>query len=126
VAVVAVVGLVLAVALIVSRQPRPVTGTATLDECLWGWPVVILDGEDWRAAVPDDLGPNAPRQIPVVRWPPGMRYDEAADVLLDERGDAAFRRGDRVRISGTMVRTGGDPAPCFYTVGVEIERIAGR
>jgi hypothetical protein len=120
----AVVGIVLAVALIVSRQPRPVTGTATLDECLWGWPVVILDGEGWRAAVPDDLGPNAPRQIPVAAWPPGMRYDEATGTLLDANEEVVFRQGDRVRVNGKIVRTSGDPAPCFDTVGVQIEQIA--
>jgi hypothetical protein len=55
-----------------------------------------------------------------------MRYDETAGALLDAEGETVFRRGDRVRVNGTIVRTGGDPAPCFYTVGVKIETIAAQ
>jgi hypothetical protein len=121
---VVVIGLVLAAAVFISRMPRPVSGTATLDECLGGWPVVVFEGEDWRVAMPDDLQAAAPRQIPVAAWPSGMRFDEAAGTLMDANDEVLFRRGDRVRLDGAIVRTTGDPAPCFYTLGVQVEQIS--
>jgi hypothetical protein len=121
-----IAGVVLVAALVISNLPRPITALGTLDQCLWGWPVIVFEGEDWKAAVPDGLGASAPRQIPVATWPSGMRYDETAGALLDAEGETVFRRGDRVRVNGTIVRTGGDPAPCFYTVGVKIETIAAQ
>ncbi len=118
-----VAAVVIAVALVVARLPRPVVATGTLDQCLGGWPVVVFEGEDWKAALPDDIRPYAQRQIPVADWPSGMRFDEAAGTLLDGQGAAVFRNGDRVRVAGTIVRTQGDPAPCFYTLGVRIESL---
>lgn len=38
-------------------------------------------------------------------------------------GDHVFRNGDRLRIAGTIVETQGDPAPCFYTLGVKSDTI---
>ena len=116
-------GVVLAAALVIPRLPRPITAVGTLDACKWGWPVVVFEGDDWRAGLPDDLRAVAPRQIPIAEWPSGLRFDETSGKLLDEKGDAVFRRGDRVRVSGTIVRTSGDPAPCFYTLGVKVESI---
>jgi hypothetical protein len=121
-----IAGVVLVAALVISNLPRPITALGTLDQCLWGWPVIVFEGEDWKAAVPDGLGASAPRQIPVATRPSGMRYDETAGALLDAEGETVFRRGDRVRVNGTIVRTGGDPAPCFYTLGVKIETIAAQ
>ena len=114
---------VLAVTLVVSRLPRPVAAAGTLDQCLWGWPVIVFEGEDWKAALPDDIRPYAQRQVPVAEWPSGMRFDETAGALLDADGAAVFQKGDRIRVAGTIVRTGGDPAPCFYTIGVRIDSI---
>lgn len=110
-------------AVVIRGLPRPVAGFASLDQCLWGWPVVAFEGEAWRDAVPDGLGAVAPSTIPVASWPRGLRFDEGARALIDEAGAVVFRSGDRVRISGSMVRTSGDPAPCFYTVGVNVESI---
>jgi hypothetical protein len=118
---VAVVGGVLALVFVFAR-PHPVAAVATLDECFWGSPVVAFEGEEWRSAVPDNLGASAPNQIPVASWPIGMQYDAKADVLLDSRGDVVYRKGDRVRVAGTFVRGSGD-TPCYYTVGVNIESI---
>ena len=117
-------GVVLVAALVISNLPRPVAALGTIDQCLWGWPVIVFEGEDWKAAVPDNRGPYQQRQIPVAEWPKGMRYDEAAGLLLDQAGAVVFRKGDRVRVNGSIVRTSGDPAPCFYLLGVKIDTIA--
>lgn len=122
-AVVIVVGVALVGAFVVARLPRSISAVGTLDQCLWGWPVVVFEGEDWKAALPDNLRAYAPRQIPVAEWPVGLRFDETAGVLLDGQGDAVFRNGARVRVAGTVVETQGDPAPCFYTLGVKVETI---
>jgi hypothetical protein len=112
-----------ATGLILVRLPRPVDAVGTLDECPGGWPVVVFEGEDWKAALPDNIRPYAQRQIPVADWPSGMRFDRSAGALLDRHGDLVFRKGDRVRVAGTIVETQGDPAPCFYTIGVKIDTI---
>ena len=122
-AILLVAAVVLAVALVLAGLPRPVAATGMLDQCLGGWPVVVFDGEDWKAALPDEIGPYAQRQMPVADWPAGMRFDEAAGALLDAHGAAVFHKGDRVRVAGSIVRTQGDPAPCFYTLGVRVESI---
>jgi hypothetical protein len=126
-ALVVLLGVLLAAAVIVPRLPHPVEGVATLDQCLWGWPIVAFEGEDWRAALPNSIAEEyrayAQRQTPVVEWPNGMRVDEAAGVLLDAQGHAVYRKGDRVRVAGTIVETSGDPAPCYYRVGVKIDEI---
>jgi hypothetical protein len=41
-ALVVLLGVLLAAAAIVPRLPRPVGGLATLDQCLWGWPIVAF------------------------------------------------------------------------------------
>ena len=117
-------GVLLAAALVASRLPRPVASLGTLDQCLWGWPVVVFEGEDWRDALPDNLRAYAQRQIPIAEWPKGMRFDEAAGALLDEHGDALFHKGDRVRVKGSVIEVHGDPSPCYYTLGVRVEEIA--
>lgn len=119
-----VTGVALAAALLIARLPHPVAAVGTLDQCLWGWPVVVFEGEDWRDSLPGAFRANAQRQIPVVEWPSGMRFDEVAGSLLDGQGDAVFRKGDRVRVKGTFVETDGDPSPCYYTLGVKVETIA--
>lgn len=121
-----VVGIALAAGLVIARMPRAVAAEGTLDQCLGGWPVVVFEGEDWKAALPDDARPYAQRQIPVAEWPSGMSFDESAGALLDGRGEPVFRKGDRVRVAGAIVETHGDPAPCFYTLGVKIDTITGR
>lgn len=116
-------GVLLAAALILPRLERPVAGVATLDQCHWGWPVVAFEGETWRSALPDDVRSSAPREIPIVQWPSGLRFDEAAGALLDAQGGVVFRKGDRVRIQGSVVEVDGDPAPCFITIGVKVDAI---
>jgi hypothetical protein len=123
-AVLVVVGVVVAGALILPRLPRPVSGFGTLDQCLWGWPVVVFEGEDWKGALPDPIRPYAQRQMPIASWPTGMRFDETAGALLDAQGNAVFRKGDRVRIKGFVIEVHGDPSPCFYTLGVQVDEIA--
>jgi hypothetical protein len=114
----------LAAALLVPRLPRPVAGVATLGQCYWGWPVVAFEGEDWKRALPDSLRANAPGSIPIAQWPTGSHFDEATGALLDAHGDVLFRKGDRVRIVGSIVEVHGDPSPCFYTLGVVVNEIA--
>jgi len=106
-----------------TRLPRPVATTGMLDQCLWGWPVIVFEGEDWKSALPDEIQPHPQRQMPVAEWPTGFRFDETAGAVLDSEGVPVFHKGDRVRVVGTIGRTEGDPAPCFYTVGVRIESI---
>src|SRR5262245_46761699 len=108
---------------LLARMPRPVAAVGTLGQCLWGWPVINFEGEEWKAALPDGARPYGPHQMPVADWPSGMRYDETAGALLDERGEVVYRKGDRARIGGTIVGTGGGPAPCYYTLGVKVETI---
>jgi hypothetical protein len=117
-------GVLLASALILPRLPHPVAGAATIDQCHGGWPVLVFEGEGWRNALPGDVRASAPRQIPVARWPSGLRFDEAEGVVIDARGDMAFRDGDRVTIRGSVIEVHGDPSPCFYTLGVEVDEIA--
>ena len=123
-AILLLVGVLLAVALILPRLPRPVSGVGTLDACLTGAPVVLFEGEDWKGALPDDLRAYPPRQLPIAAWPSGMRFDEAAGALLDSHGGALFHKGDRVRIKGSVIEVHGDPSPCYYTLGVKVEEIA--
>jgi hypothetical protein len=119
-----VAGVGLVAALVMSALPRPVAAIGTIDQCGGGWPVIAFEGEDWKAAMPDDARMSAPRGIPVSEWPKGMRYDESAGALLDADGMTVFRNGDRVRVRGSIVRTSGDPAPCFYLLGIKVETIA--
>jgi hypothetical protein len=123
-AIVVVVGVLLLGALILPRLPRPVAGVAMLGQCLGGWPVVQFEGEDWKDALPGDLRAYAPNSIPIAAWPSGLRFDEASGVLLDASGEPLFRKGDRVRIKGSVVEVHGDPSPCYYTLGVRVEEIA--
>jgi hypothetical protein len=53
-----------------------------------------------------------------------MRFDETAGTLLDADGRIAFHRGDRIRIAGSVVEVHGDPSPCFYTLGVNVDEVA--
>lgn len=118
-----VVAIAAAVVFVLPRLPRPVAGVGTLDECaLMSAPIVVLDGDAWRQALPDG-GVGAPNMLPVAAWPDGLRYDDATDTLRDPDGTVRFRRGDRVRISGTIVEVHGDPSPCYYTRHVRIDSI---
>ncbi len=121
--VVLIVGALVATALILPRLPRPVAGAATIDQCQGGWPVLVFEGSDWRKALPDNLQAGPPRQIPIARWPNGMHFDEPTGVLLDIRGDVALRKGDRVTIKGSVIEVHGDPSPCYYTLGVQVDEI---
>jgi len=121
---VVLVAVVVAGALIVSRLPRPVAAVGMLDQCLWGWPVVHFEGEDWKQAIPDNLRAYPPAYVPIAEWPSGLRFDKSAGALFNSAGDRLFRKGDRVRIEGSVIEVHGDPSPCFYTLGVKVEAIA--
>ncbi|HUP55736.1 MAG TPA: hypothetical protein VM408_09540 [Methylomirabilota bacterium] len=113
-----------AVAFILPRLPQPVGGVGTLDECaLMPAPVVVLDGDSWRQALPESARAGAPGMLPVAAWPDGLRYDDATDTVRDANGTVRFRRGDRVRIAGAIVEVHGDPSPCYYTRHVRIDSI---
>ena len=121
----ALAGIVLIASAVFARLPRPIAGVGTLDLCvLTQWPVVVFEGEDWRGAFPDDLRQSAPRQVPIVEWPGGMRFDQKVGALLDADGTEVFRTGDRVKVEGSLIQTGGDPAPCDYTLGMKVTEIA--
>ena len=112
-----------AFALILLRVPRTVEAFGTIERCFGGWAVVSLEGEDWRAGLPDDLRPYGERQFPVASWPAGMRFDEAAGTLVGADGEPLFRTGERLRLKGSVIEVHGDPSPCYYTVGIRIEDI---
>ena len=121
--VLALVAVMFALALILVRVPVTVTGCGKIEQCSMGWAVIELEGEEWRAALPDDLKPYGDRQFPVISWPAGMHFDEAQHVLLDADGEPIFRTGERVRVKGSIVEIHGDPSPCFYTTNIRVEEI---
>lgn len=90
--------------------PEPAQGSGSLDECLWGWPVVKLDG-------------GTDYYLPVISWPAGLTYDEEADVLRNFDDLPMLRRGDRVALKGSIVDMGGDIPPCFYSRGIKLDTI---
>jgi hypothetical protein len=120
----ALIGVSIAAVLILSRAQRPVSGMATLDQCYWGWPVVVFEGEDWKDALPAELRAYPPGEVPIAEWPDGMQFDEATGELRDANGVALFHTGDRLQIRGTVIGVHGDPSPCFFTLGVKVEEIA--
>ena len=123
--VLALAGIVLIASAVFARLPRPIAGVGTLDLCLLTQsPIVAFEGEDWRGAFPDDVRTYAPRQVPIVEWPSGMRFDQEAGALIDADGTEAFRKGDRVKVEGSLIQTSGDPAPCYYTLGMKVTEIA--
>ncbi len=105
-------GILLAVALIVPRIPHQFEATGTLDECHWGWPIVVFDG-------PDPKG-----QWTVEEWPTALRYDDKGHVLLDADGQVLFRKGDRVKVRGAVVEAPRDIPPCFEGTGVQVNAVA--
>lgn len=122
--VLALVAVAFALALILVRVPVTVSGYGTIEQCSKGWAVIELEGEDWRAGLPDDLQPYGDRQFPVIAWPAGMSFDEAEHVLLDADGEPVFHTGERVRLKGSVVEIHGDPSPCYYTTNIRVEEIA--
>jgi hypothetical protein len=75
------------------------------------WPVIQLDA-------------GAERYLPVAAWPTGLRFDLATGQVLDASGGVAMRAGDRVAVSGSIVDVHGDPSPCYFTRGIELDSIA--
>ena len=100
------------VAVVLTRLPRQVEGTGTLDGCAIdrGWPVVHLDD-----------GPEP--YLPVTAWPAGMTYDLAERVVVDASGRTVVSRGDRILVKGSIVEVHGDPSPCYFTRGIRIHTI---
>ena len=117
------VAVVFGLALVLVRVPVTVSGYGTIEQCSKGWAVIELEGEEWRATLPEDLPPYGDRQFPVISWPAGMHFDEAQHVLLDADGVPLFRTGERVRVKGSVVEIHGDPSPCFYIVNIRVEEI---
>jgi hypothetical protein len=97
----------------ISRLPPHVDGVAALGTCAIdrGWPVVLLDS-------------GAERYLPVARWPSGLHFDLATGELGDASGRTVLRSGDRVLVTGSIVDVHGDPSPCYFTRGIEIDSIA--
>ena len=119
-----VIGLALAIVFVLGQPPRFQHAVGTLGECSFGSPIVAFDAATWERLAPaDDRGYSA-YEIPVLEWPMGTQFDHDAGVLLDEGGAAAFRMGDRVQVSGTVVdMRAGDIPPCFSAFGVRLEQI---
>ena len=96
---------------VVKAWPTRADGVGTIDECLWGYPVISLDG-------------TSP-YLPVMRWPAGLTYDYDLHVVVDASGRTVIHQGDRVVVRGTIRdMTGGDIPPCFVTYGIDLESIA--
>jgi hypothetical protein len=97
----------------ISRLPPRVDGSATIGVCPIdrNWPVIQLDA-------------GTERYLPVAAWPTGLRFDLATGQVLDASGRVAMRSGDRVVVTGSIVDVHGDPSPCYFTRGIEIDRIA--
>jgi hypothetical protein len=101
------------VAFVIGKLPSRVDGTGTLAGCAIdrNWPVIDLDA-------------GQERYLPVARWPSGLGYDLATRQLLDASGRVIAKAGDRVVVKGSIVDVHGDPSPCYFTRGIEIESIA--
>jgi hypothetical protein len=95
-----------------SKIPPRVDGTGSLHGCAIdrGWPVV-------------DLDTGAERYLPVADWPPGLSYDLSLSSVVDTSGRVILKSGDRVVVKGSIVDVHGDPSPCYFTRGIEIESI---
>jgi hypothetical protein len=107
-----IAGVVLAAGVFLPRLPRLFEATGTLDECYWGWPIVVFDGPD-----PEGL-------YPVEAWPPGLRYDSQAHVLVDADGHVLLRKGDRVRVRGAVIEAPRDIPPCFEGTGIRVDQVS--
>jgi hypothetical protein len=96
----------------ISKIPPRVDGTGSLNGCSIdrGWPVVHLDA-------------GAERYLPVVDWPPGLSYDLSRSSVVDPSGRVILNSGDRITVKGSIVDVHGDPSPCYFTRGIEIESI---
>ncbi len=103
-------GILLAGALILPRIPRQFEATGTLDECSWGWPIVVFDG------------PDPKEQWTVEEWPTALRYDMEGHALLGADGQSTAQ-GDRVKVTGQIIEVHGDIPPCFQTMGVRVEAV---
>ena len=97
----------------ISRLPPHVDGSATIGVCPIdrSWPVIRLDS-------------GAERYLPVARWPTGLHFELATGEVVDASGQTVLRSGDRVRVTGSVVDVHGDPSPCYFTRGIEIDSIA--
>ena len=96
----------------ISRLPPHVDGSATIGVCPIdrSWPVIQLDA-------------GAERYLPVAAWPSGLRFELATRQVLDGDGQVAMRAGDRVVVTGSIVDVHGDPSPCYFTRGIEVDSI---
>jgi hypothetical protein len=93
------------------RIPQRADGTGTLDECLWGYPIVTFDG----TAI----------QLPVMSWPTGLAYDADRHVILDAARQTIAMTGAHLTVRGTIRdMRGADIPPCFASRGIDIERLA--
>ena len=115
-----VAALIIAMVVLVRSVPRAVEGSGTLDECEFGWPVIVLTDE-WDAKFPGDQDPY---YLPVMSWPEGTAYDEETGEFRDLDGGAQFSLGDKVSVAGSIRNMeGGDIPPCFLTRGIDIDEI---
>lgn len=121
------VGLVLLIAVIVFVNvwmAKDVNALGRLDECSFRWPVIEFEPDAW-STMPGDVQVFTGRQLPVLDWPAGYRYDEQADALLDGEGEVVFGRGDAVHVRGRIVdQSDGDIPPCFFVYGIRIEALS--
>ena len=94
------------------RLPPHVDGSATIGVCPIdrSWPVIQLDA-------------GAERYLPVAAWPPGLRFELATGQVVDADGRVQMRAEDRVAVTGSIVDVHGDPSPCYFTRGIEIDSI---
>ena len=94
----------------ISRLPPRVDGAGTIRVCPIdrNWPVIQLDA-------------GAERYLPVAAWPSGLSFALATGQVVDASGRVAARAGDRVVVTGSIIDVHGDPSPCYFTRGIEID-----
>jgi hypothetical protein len=94
------------------RIPERADGAGTIDECLWGYPIVTFDAPTTS-------------YLPVLSWPVGLTYDHDRRVLRDASGQTVATTGQRVVVRGTIRDLRGtDIPPCFAGRGIDVETLA--
>ena len=97
---------VVLLAIVVLRAPRPISGEGVLYGHLWCIGIKFDDGSGY----------------PVSFWPDGWQAEGSRGVVIDRAGEVVLREGERVAIQGRIVHDEGD-TPCSYTEILTVEQV---